>query len=728
MTAMLTRYDHQGMRLHYKSTEQGLQQTCLHPSVSFEPREDAPSYPNFSLSVAGRRHGFLSGVLTASSVLPTEMEMTDIKHTEEGLLLSYRHAELGLAAEANLVFVPGAAVIRQTTTVRNDGTEPVTLTHLSSMCVQGIASEGCLSWFEDDKVKLHYCHNAWTGEGQWRSAALGDLGLYHASVHNPGASIHFSSVGSWSTSRYLPMAVLEDTETSQVWYFQIETSSNWHFEISGRGERQRGSALYISADGASERYGGWSHTLRPGESYTSVPVAYGCAQGGFDEAVRELTKYRRSVLKPDAPYTFTPVAFNDYMNCLWGNPDERLLPLIDAAAEAGAEMFVIDAGWFAGRDESWSTGLGTWLPSKDRFGSMGLEGILDRIKSKGMLPGVWLEMEVAGEESVLGNKPDNWFLLRHGKRVGGGDRLLLNYGNEELREYMHGVIDRLTGMGVRFIKNDYNTCVGIGAVEGELSAPEGLRRHSEAFYRFIDEVRKRHPQLIIENCGSGAMREDYAALSHFHYQSSSDQEFYYNNPSIITGSLAAVLPEQCGNWSYPYPLPYKQANNEALAQSPDYWQVFSDGEETIFNMINGICGAMYLSGHIHRADELNKRLIREGVQLYKQLRSFTHSSYPFWPIGFTRIGDTNAWAAAGFRSEDDSTVLLAVWRLASGQSYMELPIRCWAGKSATVSQLYPSTDLEVPHYYNRVTGTLTVRMPKTFQARLFELRLSESGL
>jgi hypothetical protein len=35
------------------------------------------------------------------------------------------------------------------------------------------------------------------------------------------------------------------------------------------------------------------------------------------------------------------------MNCLWGDPtEEKELPLIDAAAEAGCEYFVIDAGWY----------------------------------------------------------------------------------------------------------------------------------------------------------------------------------------------------------------------------------------------------------------------------------------------------------------------------------------------------------------------------------------------
>jgi alpha-galactosidase len=47
------------------------------------------------------------------------------------------------------------------------------------------------------------------------------------------------------------------------------------------------------------------------------------------------------------------------MNCLWGDStEEKELPLIDDAAEAGCEYFVIDAGWYAEQNEDWSSTVG----------------------------------------------------------------------------------------------------------------------------------------------------------------------------------------------------------------------------------------------------------------------------------------------------------------------------------------------------------------------------------
>jgi len=149
------------------------------------------------------------------------------------------------------------------------------------------------------------------------------------------------------------------------------------------------------------------------------------------------------------------VIFNDYMNCLWGDPTEaKELPMVAAAAKAGCEYFVIDAGWYADLHEDWSPTIGAWQPSATRF-PRGLKFLLDQIKQAGMVPGLWLEPEVAGAKSVLAQKPDDWFFMRHGKRVLKNSRFLLDFRNPEVRAYLDQVIVRLINdYGVGYIKMD----------------------------------------------------------------------------------------------------------------------------------------------------------------------------------------------------------------------------------------------------------------------------------
>ena len=47
--------------------------------------------------------------------------------------------------------------------------------------------------------------------------------------------------------------------------------------------------------------------------------------------------------------------------------------------------------------------LGDWEPCDARFGEAGLQGLLDEIRSRGMIPGIWLEMEVCGDATRLAN-------------------------------------------------------------------------------------------------------------------------------------------------------------------------------------------------------------------------------------------------------------------------------------------------------------------------------------
>jgi alpha-galactosidase len=721
-------YQHGGMRLRYQPVGESYGLAQLSPADNTNGFTGEAAAPNFQLVVAGDTQGRCAGLITGGSLLPGEAKLVRKERTGNDLVLEYRVAKHQLLVTVRLTFIDGCRVIRQVNTVKNVGERAVTLTHFSSASCLGIATDGRLPWHHPDKIRVHYCRNTWNGEGQWHTATLEELGLYPNSTHPCNASIHFASIGGWSTVRFFPGALIEDIETGQIWYFQIESSSSWHYEIGliKAGDGTPGT-LYFEADCADEFNLGWHRELQPGEVYETMPVAFGCVSGCFDEAIRELTLYRRKVLKPANAWDGeAPLIFNDYMNCLWGQPTaEALLPLIDAAADAGAEGFCLDAGWFSPKGESWGRNLGDWLPADDRFGDAGLQGILDRIKSREMIPGLWLEIEACEEKSALFAKPDDWFLRRHGCRMGGG-RVLLDFRNPEVRAYMHGVFDRLVSWGVGFIKNDYNQSTGPGpdvaagvSPAGLLAPAEGLVEHVRAFYRFIDEVRARHTKLILENCGSGGMREDPGILAHFHLQSTSDQEGYTRNPSIINGSLANVIPEQAGIWVYPNPhlFPENQARQEVF-RSPERRAALADGEETIFNVVNGLCGNFYLSGRIECLDEANRLLLKEGVAVYKAERAFIRESFPVWPLGRCRLNDAG-FAAQGLIAPDGQRLLLAVWRLASTEDTVKIDLSRWCAAGATVKLRYPSAPRGMEFVYGG--GVLRVRLPKPNSARYFEI-------
>ena len=293
--------------------------------------------------------------------------------------------------------------------------------------------------------------------------------------------------------------------------------------------------------------------LHPGESFTTVPVALALATD-FTAAIGELTGYRRRVRRPHPDNAAMPVVFNDYMNTLNGDPTtEKLLPLIDAAAKVGAEVFCIDAGWYDDSGDWWDT-VGEWQPSTTRFPN-GLGEVIDRIRDAGMVPGLWLEPEVIGVNSPMaGRLPDAAFLQRNGSRVVEHDRFHLDLRHPAAREHLDGVVDRLVAdFGVGFFKLDYNINPGPGTDRDADSVGAGLLAHNRAHLDWLDGVLDRHPHLILENCGSGAMRSDFALLSRLQMQSTSDQQDFLKYPPIAASAPGAILPEQAASWAYPQP-------------------------------------------------------------------------------------------------------------------------------------------------------------------------------
>jgi alpha-galactosidase len=341
------------------------------------------------------------------------------------------------------------------------------------------------------------------------------------------------------------------------------------------------------------------------------------------------------------------------MNCLEGDPTaEKELPLIDAAAAAGCEYFVIDAGWYAERNENWWGSVGLWQPSKTRWAPDGLKAVMDHIRSKGMVPGLWLEPEVIGINSPLKGKSDAWFFMRHGRRVIDHSRFLLDMRNPEVRAYLDSVVDRMVGdYGAGYIKMDYN----VDGLEGtELHADsfgQGLLEVNRALLSWHDGILNRHPDLTIENCGSGGGRMEYAMLSHLQLQSSSDQEDYRKYPAIVVGASAGVLPEQLAVWSYP------MASDQADAAS--------------FNMVSAMLCRMHQSGHLAKLLPESMSQVKTGVRVYKEvIRQHVPEFHPFYPLGFPDITDSHSPIALGMHSPQRT--FIAVWRL-TGEEKVHVP-------------------------------------------------------
>lgn len=641
-------------------------------------------------------------IVTAPGYMLTFVDMKD-ERNETGRVLTFiqKDEETGARVVTTWQFYQGTTTIRMQSEVTNEGTEVQTLEYISSFYYLDIEKEGEMS--SDDKMQLTFAHNGWQKEMNFHTYSFPALGLPQTQptvYQRTSKTIELTNTGNWSTKEYLPMGYLSNEEADTAIYWQIEHNGSWHAEISDQNDH-----FYLALSGPTEVQSHWFQNLKPGESFTTVPVAVGVSDADFAKAIGQLTKYRRMIRRVNKDDENLPVIFNDYMNCLFGDPTtEKELPLIDAAAEAGCEYYVIDAGWYA--PGLWWDSVGEWQESRERFPG-GIKEVTDYIRGKGMVPGVWLELEVMGINCEKAkNAPDDWFFIRHGKRVFDRSRYQLDFRNPAVIDHVNEVIDRVVNeYGVGYIKMDYNIEPGIGTELDADSVGAGLLAHERAYLAWLDSVFKKYPDLVIENCSSGGLRIDYALLSRYSIQSTSDQEDYQNYASIAVNAPAGLTPEQAAVWSYP------QRNG--------------DEEETIFNMVNAMLLRIHQSGHLAELSPERVALVKEGISYYKEIRSDIKKALPDWPIG---LADTRAtFLCSALKTENKA--YLAVFRRDKDEeddrTMVRIPLaHLFEGeKKLSVKLAYPQEAMKenVEYTYEADRKVLAVDFKKKVMARIFEV-------
>lgn len=596
----------------------------------------------------------------------------------------------GLYVTSHMQFYDNISVIRSWTVLRNDTKESIPIEYVSSFALTGLSKEKVGA--RDKDCAIHIPHNTWYGEAQWKTYTPNELG-YDVVNNFSVKRISVSSTGTWPASEYLPMGSYEDSAENNTITWQIETTASWHWEISDAAEQ-----LYLQVSGPTYQEGGFLKNLKCGESFTSVFSAVAFAKGGFQESIRELTKYRRAIRRKNNDNLKPTVIFNDYMNCLSGDPTtEKLIPLIDAAAKAQCQYFCIDAGWYA--DGFWWDGVGEWLPSKARF-PKGIEEPLKYISSKGMIPGLWLELEVMGINCPMVKKVSkDWFFQRNGRPVVDEGRYQLDFRNPEVIAHADSVIRRLVqDYGVGYIKMDYNINAGLGTEKASDSVGEGLLQHTRAYLNWIDSVFERYPELVIENCSSGGMRMEYSMLERHSIQSVTDQTDYVKMAAIACNCMTAVTPEQAAIWSYP------------LREG--------DIEEVIFNMVNAILLRIHQSGHLAELSPERFKLVCEGICYHKKIVNELKEGVPFWPLGLATMQDE--FLSVGI--ECNNKLYLAVWRTKGSEETTSISIKQAVGKNAAVKCAYPEK-CACDFTWNNERATMHLRL-KENTARIFEIEIN----
>lgn len=340
-----------------------------------------------------------------------------------------------------------------------------------------------------------------------------------------------------------PFFLLRNRLTGEHFVGSLAWSGGYCFEFDVDDGYERGSGrLWFRAGPDAPAP---LRVLAPGEAIATPEVHLGVLIGDLDEAINALHEHLRcSVLfrQPADRAGLVESGIGPEVDITL----EELYHNLEIAAELGAEVFFIDAGWYTAKPSTthwWST-VGDWQVSLERFPG-GLKPIRERVHEKGMLFGLWMDAERIGPESRVAQEHPEWLARRYdGAAELGG---LLDLTNPEVARWLEGQIARVIEENeLDFFRLDYNVgWLGAGSqVERFGYVENGYFRYYEALYGIYERLRERFPRVIFENCASGGARTDIGLVRYFNHTWITDWQIAPRSFSIVNGMTMALPPER----------------------------------------------------------------------------------------------------------------------------------------------------------------------------------------
>lgn len=339
-----------------------------------------------------------------------------------------------------------------------------------------------------------------------------------------------------------PLLFIRNNLTGKIWFIQTAFSGGCRFTIDYNAQKNRSSTyLSFKAEIVSHKP---MLVLKPHETFTSPEVHMGSVFGDTDEAVNEMISHiRKSV--------FTLADGKEALvGCGMGAEHDMTVETsksyIRQFAEMGGEVFIVDAGWVCppGKEGEWGVYNGRNVPDKDRYPN-GLKEISDYTRENGMKFGLWVDIESAGKMSGIHEIHPEWFSVNP---FGEASPKYLDMSIPEVAEWAESELERIIiEYKLDLLRVDHNVDYTeyFGIRENEAGLPECVTlRHVNAVYRMYENLKKKFPDVIFENCAGGGGRTDLGMMKNFNHTWVSDCQCAPYSVLITNGMTMALPPER----------------------------------------------------------------------------------------------------------------------------------------------------------------------------------------
>ena len=347
--------------------------------------------------------------------------------------------------------------------------------------------------------------------------------------------------------------------------------------------------------------------LEPGETFTTPATLGVYAPDGSTGVRRRWHDYQRNWLARDLEVTRRPIVYNSWYATTFDVQPDQQLTLADRAAKLGAEVFVVDDGWFAGRTSD-RTGLGNWWPDPVKFPE-GLDPLISGVLARGLRFGIWVEPEaVSPGADILADHPD--WIYRAGNRplITVRNQYVLDFGRRPVLEWTEDWLRRLlSDRRISYLKWDMNRPITDGGRPGDRHGRQWAVQHTHGYYRVMRMLRAEFPDVTIEACSGGGGRIDFAVLALSDVVWPSDETGPRDRLAIQHGFLSVYGPHVMSSW---------------VTDEPDSRDMEPATLE--FRFVVAMAGVLGIGGDLLNWDETDQARAAELVALYRRIRTTVH--------------------------------------------------------------------------------------------------------
>jgi alpha-galactosidase len=390
--------------------------------------------------------------------------------------------------------------------------------------------------------------------------------------------------------------------------FGFRSGEVWGLHVGWSGNHR----TYAERLNSGEAVIGGGELLLPGEvvlppaaSYQG-PWVFASYAEGLDQLSRRFHEWLRT--RPEHPTNSRPrpVTLNTWEAVYMVHDHERLFALADAAAEVGAERYVLDDGWFRGRRHD-RAGLGDWYVDADVYPE-GMHPLIDHVRSLGLEFGLWVEPEMINPDSDLARAHPDWIMATGGRTpILSRHQQVLDLGNPDA--YAH-ILERLDVIldeyPIAYLKWDHNRDLQDAGHPPRGEA--GVHNQTAALYRLMDALKERHPGLEIESCSSGGGRVDLGVMARADRIWASDTNDALERQRIQRWTGLLLPPELVG-----------------CHVGPPHSHTTGRTQDLSFRAGTAFFGHLGIEWDIASASAADRAELARWVALHKQFRGLLHS-------------------------------------------------------------------------------------------------------